>query len=179
MLAIRIGSLFMYQNSKPRVLCFPTKKHWKGDSEISYIERGLEEFKRTYKSHDVSSIAIPHLGCSHGGLNWENQVEQVVLQYLEPLDNLRVEIYSFDAKANDPLYDQLVEHLRHSDIQDIKKDFDLKKQYAEKLLLAVESGNINNMFGLQRIDGLGKTTMRKVYGVLQSDNKEKQASFEF
>ena len=72
------------------LLLFPTKDHWRNPSKIEWIKEGLKRIARN--SHNFESIAIPPLGCGHGGLQWE-QVKVLIEQYLDPLSNL-VEVYS-------------------------------------------------------------------------------------
>jgi O-acetyl-ADP-ribose deacetylase (regulator of RNase III) len=52
------------------VINFPTKKHWKDDSKIEYIETGLKSLYAEIEKHGITSIAVPPLGCGLGGLRW-------------------------------------------------------------------------------------------------------------
>ena len=45
---IKPGSLQLWNSSKPWVLNFPTKMHWKDPSKIEYLEKGLDKFKNEY-----------------------------------------------------------------------------------------------------------------------------------
>ncbi len=56
---------------QPRyIINFPTKIHWKGKSQIQFIDAGLEDLVRQIQALDIRSIAIPPLGCGNGGLGW-------------------------------------------------------------------------------------------------------------
>lgn len=73
------------------VLWFPTKFHWKNPSTLEYIESGLKAFVNSYEKMGITSIAFPKLGCSNGGLKWED-VKPLMVKYLENLP-IEIEIY--------------------------------------------------------------------------------------
>lgn len=73
------------------VVCFPTKLHYKQNSEYEYIKLGLEKFRITYQKYGIKSIAFPKLGCGLGGLDWDI-VKDIMIQYLEDLP-IQVFIY--------------------------------------------------------------------------------------
>lgn len=86
------------------ILNFATKVFWRNPSKLEWIERGLYNFcERLYDGkhyYDVgpdtwtkamSSIAWPKLGCSNGGLKWED-VKPLMIKYLDPLP-IKCEIY--------------------------------------------------------------------------------------
>lgn len=52
------------------ILNFPTKDHWRSPSKLSYIEKGLNWFRKNYEELGITSIAFPPLGCGNGGLTW-------------------------------------------------------------------------------------------------------------
>lgn len=74
------------------ILCFATKEHWMYNSNLKWIERGLQNFVNEYKYHYITSIAWPKLGCTNGKLNWEKDVKPLMFKYLQPLD-IVCEIY--------------------------------------------------------------------------------------
>lgn len=73
------------------IINFPTKTHWRLPSEYSYIEQGLTALSLIIPEKQITSIAIPALGCGNGGLNWF-RVKEMICQYLEPLD-IAIEVY--------------------------------------------------------------------------------------
>ena len=90
---IDIGKLWLYKEQNDKwILNFPTKTHWKYNSEYDYIEKGMSKFVETYKEKNIKTIAFPMLGCGGGGLNTEKVLE-IMLKYLSKCDNLIVEIY--------------------------------------------------------------------------------------
>jgi O-acetyl-ADP-ribose deacetylase (regulator of RNase III) len=91
---IAIGKLHLYKNSfRYWILNFPTKDHWRQNSKLEYLQRGLEEFKNHYQDWGITSIAFPRLGCQQGGLDWKD-VKPIMEQYLN-LPELEVKIYSY------------------------------------------------------------------------------------
>ena len=72
-------------------LLFPTKNHWREKSPMEGIERGLKWLVENYKELDISSIALPALGCGLGGLDWKD-VGPLMCGYLSQTD-LQSSIY--------------------------------------------------------------------------------------
>jgi O-acetyl-ADP-ribose deacetylase (regulator of RNase III) len=62
-----------------------TKKHWRQPSRVEYIEAGLHKFVEHYGEYGISSVSFPQLGCGHGGLDWESQVQPLMERYLHDL----------------------------------------------------------------------------------------------
>jgi O-acetyl-ADP-ribose deacetylase (regulator of RNase III) len=90
---IDIGKLWLYKNPDDKwILNFPTKTHWRYQSEYDYIEKGMQKFIETYKDKNIKSIAFPMLGCSNGGLN-EEKVLEIMMKYFSKCDELIIEIY--------------------------------------------------------------------------------------
>lgn len=52
------------------IINFPTKGHWRAKSRLSDIAAGLEDLVQVVRTHKIRSIAVPPLGCGHGGLDW-------------------------------------------------------------------------------------------------------------
>jgi len=84
------------------IINFPTKKHWKGDSKIEYIDDGLIDLINEIKKLGIKSIAIPPLGAGLGGLDW-SIVKERILESFCKLDNVDVFVYepSNSLKSND------------------------------------------------------------------------------
>jgi O-acetyl-ADP-ribose deacetylase (regulator of RNase III)/uncharacterized protein YwgA len=83
----------LFATDGPRFLVnFPTKKHWRSKSEISYIEDGLNALVNEIKVLGIKSIAMPPLGCGNGGLEWDD-VKPLIVSKLENLDNVKVVVF--------------------------------------------------------------------------------------
>lgn len=68
------------------IINFPTKDHWRGGSQLSFIEEGLKDLVRVVREQGIRSIAIPPLGCGNGGLDWE-VVRPLIEAAFAPLAN--------------------------------------------------------------------------------------------
>jgi O-acetyl-ADP-ribose deacetylase (regulator of RNase III) len=74
-----------HTNGETWFLLFPTKKHWKDNSDIKDIEAGLKWLIENYKKEGIKSLALPALGCGLGGLKW-SECGPIMCQYLSKLD---------------------------------------------------------------------------------------------
>lgn len=73
------------------IINFPTKKEWRYPSQYSYIGDGLKDLRNQIIKRQITSIAIPPLGSSNGGLDW-NKVKPMIISAIGDL-NCDVEIY--------------------------------------------------------------------------------------
>lgn len=75
---VQFGRMHVWESQAltgPRfVINFPTKGHWRAKSRLADIERGLADLVRVVRKLGIKSLALPPLGCGHGGLEW-NVVE--------------------------------------------------------------------------------------------------------
>lgn len=64
-----------------KVICLPTKKHWRNSSEIKDIVSGLKSILYYFEAYaeDIlpCAIAFPKLGCGLGGLDWKKVHEYI------------------------------------------------------------------------------------------------------
>jgi O-acetyl-ADP-ribose deacetylase (regulator of RNase III) len=97
---IQPGVLTIYKNTHPWVLNFPTKRHWKSRSRLADIELGLRELVAKYDEWGIKSMAMPALGCGHGGLEWDD-VRQLIEEYLSDVD-MDIEVYEPDSEVAEP-----------------------------------------------------------------------------
>lgn len=82
------------------VLNFPTKKHWRDPSQLEWIDQGLRDLRYLVERlESVRSVAIPPLGCGHGGLDW-NAVMPRIVETFRDLDSVRIEIYPPASPSN-------------------------------------------------------------------------------
>ncbi len=82
---------FPNPNSNKWFLLFPTKRHWRANSDFEGIEKGLEWVRDNYAQEKVNSLATPALGCGLGNLEWKD-VGPLMCKYLANLD-VQVSIY--------------------------------------------------------------------------------------
>lgn len=67
---LSIGDILIVEDGKT-IINFPTKIHWRDNSKYEYIQSGLRNLREELKDLNISSVAIPALGCGLGGLDWE------------------------------------------------------------------------------------------------------------
>ncbi|MBF0112681.1 MAG: macro domain-containing protein [Desulfamplus sp.] len=170
---IKIGMLQLWSRSTPWVLNFPTKDNWKYPSKLEYVERGLVKFAQTYTIKGITSIAFPELGTSAGGLNWSD-VKELMFKYLEPLTNLKVEIYHYDPSVQDNTFENLYQKVHSFDIKDYKKYIDLSPSQAKTIKDLIKNRKVHSMQELQNIKGVGDKTITKLYTFLNDSQRDQQ-----
>ena len=86
---VSLGRMFVFDNGQlttPRwIINFPTKGHWRAKSRVKDVAEGLDDLRRVIAELQISSIALPPLGCGHGGLGWD-EVRLLVEEKLAGLD---------------------------------------------------------------------------------------------
>ena len=93
---LEIGRMHVWRTgalAAPRyIINFPTKRHWRAPSRMADIEAGLADLVRVVRDLDISSIALPPLGCGNGGLNWSD-VAPLIWAAFEQLPAVEVHVY--------------------------------------------------------------------------------------
>lgn len=74
------------------IINFPTKRHWRNKSKIEDIESGLMDLIKIVRELNVTSIAVPPLGCGNGGLSWSH-VRPKIVEAFEQLPDVKVHLY--------------------------------------------------------------------------------------
>lgn len=106
--AVEPGKMFVFETGNltyPRyIINFPTKRHWRGKSRLEDIDAGLKALAQEIRDRQITSIAIPPIGCGLGGLDWA-QVRPRIEAALRPFENLKAIIFEpgdvlDDARAN-------------------------------------------------------------------------------
>ncbi len=75
------------------IINFPTKRHWRGKSQISDIKTGLVALVEDVRRLKIKSIAIPPLGCGNGGLDW-SEVHPLILDAFKSLPEVDVQVFA-------------------------------------------------------------------------------------
>lgn len=75
-----------------KIVNFPTKDDWRHDSKLPWIEKGLDVLVENIEKWNITSIALPPLGCGNGNLDW-HIVRALMVKKLEGL-SIKVEIYN-------------------------------------------------------------------------------------
>jgi hypothetical protein len=64
------------------VLTYPTKYHWREQSDLGLIKKSAMEILRIANKFKLKEIFLPRLGCGNGGLDWKD-VKAVVEPILD------------------------------------------------------------------------------------------------
>jgi O-acetyl-ADP-ribose deacetylase (regulator of RNase III) len=94
---LAIGSVQVYElknaQTNPRyIINFPTKRHWREQSRIEYIEGGLQSLIEAVERYKIKSIAMPALGCGLGGLDYE-EVKPLIEKAFSDLPKVEVLLF--------------------------------------------------------------------------------------
>jgi O-acetyl-ADP-ribose deacetylase (regulator of RNase III) len=93
---VRLGEMFVFDTAikGPRryVINFPTKQHWKNNSQLEDVKAGLDDLVRVVTERGIRSVAIPALGCGNGGLDWQ-VVRPLIEQACARMPGVRVVIF--------------------------------------------------------------------------------------
>src|SRR6266540_5949632 len=90
---VRLGQPYLFKReTRPWILNFPTKGHWRAVTRLSDITRGLDYLVKHYRDWGVESLAVPPLGCGQGQLEWRI-VGPTLYRHLKRLE-IPVELYA-------------------------------------------------------------------------------------
>lgn len=148
-----------------RLLCFATKGEWRLPSRIEWIDAGLAKLASSYGDEGVTSIAVPRLGASHGGLAWD-EVRPVIIDRLEACEELTVELWDFDPAGEDPWFAELSRVVRSDDPVWAAKQLNMTPRQFENLRGALDSPRVVGLSSLVQARGVGERTLEKVYEYL-------------
>ena len=90
-----LGEPYLWRPSDgttPWVLNFPTKGYWRDATEETDVLEGISYLATHYHEWEITSLAVPALGCGAGGLGWNAFRDHLVAAF-EPFD-IPVDIYS-------------------------------------------------------------------------------------
>jgi O-acetyl-ADP-ribose deacetylase (regulator of RNase III) len=96
---VTLGHVHVYDNgglvrSGPRwIINFPTKGHWRAKSRMEDIQAGLKNLAETVRKLEIKSIALPPLGCGHGGLSW-SEVRPAIEQAFSELPDVHALLFA-------------------------------------------------------------------------------------
>lgn len=101
---VRLGQMFVYDTGRlgcgRYVINFPTKQHWRSRSRLEDIASGLADLRQVVQDLELSSVAVPALGCGNGGLAWAT-VRPLIEETFQALPDVRVVLFP-PAGAPDP-----------------------------------------------------------------------------
>lgn len=77
---------FVYEvDGSRKIVCMPTKRHWRYPSKIEWIDESLYRLAHDYMKYGITSLAVPALGCGEGRLKWED-VYPLIVRYLDRIE---------------------------------------------------------------------------------------------
>lgn len=157
-----IGSLWIYDvpDSNTKILNFPTKDHWKADSKIEFLQKGLDKFLETYSDRKITSAAFPLLGAQNGGLDPE-QVKSIMTEYLSKCD-IPITIYEYDPGASDDLFDVFSKGIFYNR-NEFERTTGLPSKSIDKLKSLLSNDGFNSLIQLTKVKGIGDETIKACY----------------
>ncbi|MDQ1139522.1 macro domain-containing protein [Pedobacter agri] len=158
---LQIGTLWIYKASNKNILNFPTKIDWKQPSKIEYLEKGLEKFVDTYKEKEITSIAFPLLGASHGGMTQEQSLS-TMKRYLSSCD-IDIEIWHFDPSVTDDIFLNYKQYFLSRTNKELSKSTGISINIITKIKDALNDTTINSMSSLLNVKGIGDRTLEKSF----------------
>jgi len=159
---VSIGEIFWAKKKNQQVAFFPTKTHWKLPTEMAYIESGLNALRGEIVNRSISSLALPHLGCSNGGLCWSD-VQPVIRAALSDLPKLKVELWEFNSDFVDDDFMRFKKTFLALDNTAAAKWLLCSNATAKRIRVALSRATITNFVQLSSSSGIGKKTIAKVY----------------
>lgn len=87
-----MGRIFTFSENNITIFNFPTKLHWKDNSNYRDIERGLNALVVEALRSEIKSIAIPALGCGLGGLDF-GKVSILIQRAFSVVPGIDVSVY--------------------------------------------------------------------------------------
>ena len=98
------GRMFVTEMGKadgPRyIINFPTKRHWRGKSQLKDIQHGLRSLAEELDRRAINSVALPALATDLGGLAWpivRGEIERVLI----PRTKARVVVFEPGSAPSD------------------------------------------------------------------------------
>ena len=169
---IAIGKVGYYHDSSgTTIVNFPTKWHFMYPSQLKWIEKALDNFVETYKSHGITSVAFPKLGTFKGQLPWE-QVKPIMVKYLSPLKDIDI-IICLDEEPNaEGKEKQMVDAYNNTNIDLLPKD---KIKLTTNQKEALKSfGQIQRFWHLQNCEGIATKTYANLFKYFYNKNYDEQ-----
>jgi O-acetyl-ADP-ribose deacetylase (regulator of RNase III) len=162
---LRPGHILPYTKSKPLILNFAVKDDWKQPSRIEWVEQCLQKFCDWYPDQGLESVAFPWMGAMNGRIPVK-QIKEVTRKYLSPLEDIDVEVYAFDPKVPDPLFDLLLECVEVRSQDDFKRYTKIDLSKTKQLYELVLDSETQSLTDVVTSGILGETTQDHLYKFL-------------
>lgn len=155
---IKIGKVDYYIDGNLKIINFPTKFDYKYGSNLKWIEDSLKDFLKTYKEYNLSSVAFPKLGCSNGGLSWED-VKGLMEKYLSKLD-IDVYICLDEVSFAEGKEKEMVDSFNDIDLNILSDNVRLTKRQKD---LLNNCKPLTRMKEILALDGIGEKTYSEIF----------------
>ena len=170
---LSLGKMDYYDAEDILIINFPTKWHFKYPSKIEWIEEGLRDFVRSYKSLDISSVAFPRLGTRNGGLDWKD-VKDLMEKYLSNLD-IDV-IICLDNSEAEGLEKEMIDRFNSTDFSIKIPSVRLNAKQVDALNKAKP---IAHFWQVKEIEGIGITCYTNLYNHFKQNNSSDATQIAF
>jgi len=157
-----IGDIFWGQTNKQHVALFPTKNHWKLPSKIGYLESGLSTLRNDLVKKSFRSVALPQLGCSHGGLDWK-EVRPKIVRSLDNVPDLKVELWSYHSNFVDIDFSRFRIIFLELEPKNAAKWLGCSKKSESLIRETLRNGKITNFTHIFDVAGIGTKTLERIY----------------
>jgi O-acetyl-ADP-ribose deacetylase (regulator of RNase III) len=164
-----IGDIMWASSGPKQIALFPSKKYWRAPSKSSYLSEGLDTLRTDIIRRSITSIALPHLGCSNGGLLWSD-VKPLIIEKLSEIDDLRVELWKFDQNFIDQDFQKFREIFLSLNQKDNSNWVNFSKKTENFVREVLSNSELTNFVQLAAVKGVGKKTLEKIYRVALAKN---------
>ena len=168
---LRPGQILPYRTSTPWILNLAVKDDWKQPSKIEWVEQCLEKFCAWYPKVELRSVAFPWMGAMNGRIPL-GEIKDTTRRYLSDLNDIDVEVYTFDPKARDPLFDALISLVSRLDPEEFAHQSGIRKNYVEAIYGILNGTNTSNLAEITSSGRLGKTSLDRLYAFLVASERK-------
>lgn len=176
---LKPGRIYYYPTPKQLILNITTKNHWKYPSKLEWVESALKQLVDEYKQKQIKSLALPLLGAQSGKLETA-EVKRLMRAYLQNLSDIEIEVYEFDSRAGDPLFDKLSALVHAPDPELHLQLAGIQSGKVSHIIDAVSNKRITSLSMLEDSGFLGEKSMDNLYSYLlqrgDQDEEPKQLS---
>ena len=166
------GKIYYYPWRETLILNFAVKKYWRYPSKPEWIQSCLKEFVNEYPEKKISSVAFPWIGAQNGGIPLKT-IQFLMNSILGKLQDIDIEVYDFDPDASDPLYEKLNTIVNSFNSLTVLKRSGLKVQSCQKIIKAIEKGEVKSLPGIVSSKIIGDKSIDKLYLFLRDYDETK------
>jgi len=162
---LRPGQILPYRKSTPWVLNFAIKDDWKHPSREEWLVECLEKFCSRYHELGLTSVAFPWMGAMNGRIPL-HKIQEITRRYLSKLDDIDIEVYSFDPHVTDPLFDTLKTRIDQLSQDIFSHESGLQHRFVKIIYELVASNSVKSIAEIVASNQLGDISLDKFYAYL-------------